>query len=196
MCKREDEIANFKPKTTYGIKIKYADNFEGSYFDLASADDVNLDDDKSEQNEGIIFFDNKGEAEEKIRELNSYGTSGRVEKYETKRVVSYAPKLFKLATAQMAAGKLGYSASDTLSIIQGLYDKGYMSYPRTDCEFISSAENLKAFLNSASVVPSLKPYIDTIDDSVIGKVKGTKKWVNDAYGCSVGNSRFCMKRGG
>lgn len=180
VCKREDEIANFKPKTTYGIKIKYADNFEGSYFDLANADDVNLDDDKSEQNEGIIFFDNKSEAEEKIRELDSYGTSGRVEKYETKRVVSYAPKLFKLATAQMAAGKLGYSASDTLSIIQGLYDKGYMSYPRTDCEFISSAENLKAFLNSASVVPSLKPYIDTIDDSVIGKVKGTKKWVNDA----------------
>ncbi|MBO4847145.1 MAG: topoisomerase C-terminal repeat-containing protein [Lachnospiraceae bacterium] len=177
VCKREEEIKNFKPKTTYGVKAFYSEGFDGSYIE-SGAIELDVNDEKSEEkaNEGIVWFDNKQDAENLIASL---ADSGSIIKYETKKVESYAPKLYKLATAQIEAGHMGFTAQDTLDIIQGLYERGYLSYPRTDCEYMSSQEDMEAFLNSASSVPSLAPYIKTIQPETINKVRGTKKWCND-----------------
>lgn len=52
-----------------------------------------------------------------------------------------APSLLKLGGIQnLANKKWGYSLKRTLSIVQSLYDKGYVSYPRTDCTYITHAE--------------------------------------------------------
>lgn len=175
VCRREKEIANFTPTTVYGVKVNY-DDFSGQLYDPGTDEDVESDDKENDQNTGIIWFDTEEEAQNII---DSLGNTGTVVKYESKRVKTFAPKLFKLATAQIAAGKMGYSSSETLNIIQSLYDKGFLTYPRTDCEYLSSEENYKAMLRSANSVPALQPFIASIDESVIDKVKATKKWVND-----------------
>ncbi len=177
VCKREKEIADFIPKTVYGVKAEYTDDFTGQLFDTNNESDE-PEDGKSEdkENTGLIWFETKEEAEKLIDELSF---SGEVLKFEKKRVESFAPKLFKLATAQIAAGKLGYKSDKTLEIIQSLYEKGYVSYPRTDCEYLSSHEDFATMLKSASSVPELAPYIQSVKSDVIGKVKVTKKWVND-----------------
>lgn len=184
ICKREDEIANFVPKTVYGVKVLYEDNFSGQLFN----DSVEDKEDKEGEVSGVVWFDDIEDARDVI---NSLSDEAKVISFEKNRVESYAPSLFKLATAQISAGKMGYSANDTLAIIQSLYEKGYMSYPRTDCEYISSNENLVYMLKSAESVPSLKPFIEKIDKSIIAKVRNTKKWVNDKELTKSGHSALC-----
>ena len=184
VCKREKEIENFKPSTCYGVKANYSEGFSGNLYDISTV--VEADEDgKDNESAGIVWFDNESDAKAFRDKLTN---TARVSDYKAKRVETLAPKLFKLATAQIAAGKLGYNASETLSIIQSLYDKGYMSYPRTDCEYLSSGENLSKMIESASCVPDLAPFISKIDPAVIGKVKSTKKWVNDKALTESGHS--------
>lgn len=175
VCKREIEIENFRPSTCYGIRSIYEEGFDGTMFELIQKKDEGGNEEDDETS-GIIYYKEKSEAEEMIRSLPS---TGKVISFEAKRTETNAPKLFKLSTAQIAAGKLGYSSSETLSIIQSLYERSYMSYPRTDCEYIASAEDLPGSLEACRCIPDLVPFIDKIDGSAIARVRKTKKWVND-----------------
>ncbi|HCA7071617.1 TPA: type IA DNA topoisomerase, partial [Staphylococcus pseudintermedius] len=66
------------------------------------------------------------------------GTVKSVEENEKK---TKAPKLFKLGGIQKVANKKwNYSLSETLDIVQALYDKGFLSYPRTDSTYITQSE--------------------------------------------------------
>ena len=40
----------------------------------------------------------------------------------------------------LASKKIGFSASETLKVVQGLYEKKLTSYPRTDCPVIGNPE--------------------------------------------------------
>lgn len=52
-----------------------------------------------------------------------------------------APKLFNLGGIQSYANKKWkYSLDKSLEIIQSLYQEGYLSYPRTDCDLITTNE--------------------------------------------------------
>lgn len=62
-----------------------------------------------------------------------------------------APKLFKLSTLQTEAHKkLGFSGAQTLQYLQNLYEAKITSYPRTGCEYISSAVDLESIIRSIS----------------------------------------------
>ncbi len=62
-----------------------------------------------------------------------------VEAVETQKKLTAAPKLFSLTSLQREMNsKAGFSAQTTLNIIQGLYEKKILSYPRTDAEYITS----------------------------------------------------------
>lgn len=70
---------------------------------------------------------------------------------------TYAPKLFSLSDLQSEANKrFNLSASETLKVAQGLYEKKYTSYPRSDSNYIGSPEfaylkdNLNNYLNLAN----------------------------------------------
>ena len=187
VCKREYEIENFKPSTVYGVKALYTEGYEGQLFDDSVTEEEEDEDNKKEETEskGLVWFDKKEDAEELIKNLTPPAT---ITKYESKKVESYAPKLYKLATLQIAAGKMGLSGADTLNVLQGLYEKGYLSYPRTDCEFISSNENFKAMLNSTSCISEFMPFLRTITEKDIARVKKTKKWVDDKKLAEAGHS--------
>ena len=174
VCKREEEIRNFKPTTTYGVQSEYSEDFKGQMFDEANASTEENADEESKS--GIIRFKTKKEAEDVIKTLPNQAEVLSVEKKEVK---TYAPKLFKLASAQVAAGKLGYNDAKTLAIIQGLYEKKLLSYPRTDCEYLSSKENFRGLLDACACVPELKPWVDKITAADIETVRKSKRWIND-----------------
>ena len=175
VCKREDEINNFVPRTVYGVKAHYEEGFDGMLIG-SGEEDPDINEDEEETNgSGIRWFDKKEEAEKIAKSLKR---APEITVYETKRQTSYAPKLFKLATAQIEAGKMGYSAADTLRIIQGLYEKKLLSYPRTGCEYLGGDEDFSEMLEAASCVPELRKYTDSITDKDIARVKKTKTWVN------------------
>lgn len=173
VCKRENEIRDFTPSTCYGVKVNYVPGFFGQLFESS----LEKADEEEDNKEGLIYFEKKEDAESIIK---SIGKQAKVISFEKKEEKKYAPKLFKLSSIQIEAGKFGFSPSKTLEIIQKLYEESYVSYPRTDCEYLSSSENYDAMLDSASSIPQLKPFVDFIDKSkAIPMVKKTKKWVDD-----------------
>lgn len=178
VCQRDIDIKNFKPVTVYGVKAEYEDGFSGQMIDKSVAEE---DEDKKSKKENddegkFIWFDTKAEAESVIENLSSPAS---VVKYKKEKVSSYAPKLYELAAAQIDGAKRGYDSAKTLEIIQSLYEKGYMSYPRTDCEYLSSNEDYEAMLDSASSIPDLGSYISRIKENDIARVRSSKRWVND-----------------
>ena len=185
VVKRELEIKEFKPKTVYGVKAVYDEGFEGTLFAAANMQTTDEEEEETDRSAGTIWFETKKEADDLIATLDK---TAKVIEYTAKREQSYAPKLFKLATAQREAGKLGYNAADTQRIIQGLYEKKIMSYPRTGCEYIHSDENFKAMLRSASNVPELAPFVAGITDEDIARVKKTERWVNDKVANDEGHT--------
>lgn len=186
ICKREEEIINFRPSTSYGVVAEYADGFTGQYFEPSVNAGKKKDDDEDEdQQSGYIYFDTKQEAADFISGLDKSGT---IVSYKKEKKETLPPKLYKLSSIQVDAGKYGIEPNETLEIIQGLYDRQYLSYPRTDCEYLSSHENFQAFLRSVAVIPEFKPYVDQISKADIMRVKKTKKWVNDKELQEAGHS--------
>ena len=59
-----------------------------------------------------------------------------------KKFTQKQPKLFNLDSLQKVIfAKYGHSPEETLTIVQCLYEKGLVSYPRTDCEVLTEGEN-------------------------------------------------------
>lgn len=178
ICKRENEIRNFKPHTTYGVKAVYEEGFDGTYFVLAEKDEASTDkkDEEKDEEKGIVWFETKKEAEDFIASLSK---EAKITTYEEKEVKTYGPKQFKLATLQIEAGKRGYDDAETLAIVQSLYEKHLLSYPRTDCEFLASGEDFFGILSVLNKIPEFNPYIKTVRSSDLERVKKSKRWIND-----------------
>jgi DNA topoisomerase-3 len=86
------------------------------------------------------------------------------------------PKLYDLTGLQREANRLlGYTAQQTLDCAQSLYEKAYISYPRTDSRFLTSdmAAGLPRLVNLIALnIPGVRVPLDVNADTVIndGKV--------------------------
>lgn len=64
-----------------------------------------------------------------------------VNQVEVKKVKKTPPKLFSLDKLQNKMSvDFQYSSAETLAIAQNLYEKGYITYPRTNTEYLATAE--------------------------------------------------------
>ena len=159
-------IDEFKPHSSYLIKAEYAEGFTSIYSDTDGEP---------------IEYQTEKEALEQIKNFNK--NSAVVKKVERKDKSIHAPLLYKLSQLQAEAGALyNYTPDKTLSLVQSLYDKQFVSYPRTDGTYISSekAKTLPSLLRSANVLPGLHPYLMKITNDIIKKVSTDKRVVNDA----------------
>lgn len=160
--KREEEIRTFVPKGYYGIKV-YGDGICFTWQDRKSGSTRSFDKDRIER---IL---------EEVR-----GESVTLEKVEKKAKKTYAPALYDLTELQRDANKrFGFSAKETLNIMQHLYEHHkVLTYPRTDSRYLSS-----------DIVPTLKerlqacgtgPYRKAASVLISGKIKASKRFVDDS----------------
>lgn len=177
---RELEIRNFVPTIYYGVTA----NFHSTESDIAykgkwqikKEDKTNADD--TENGEKYITFN---EATEIIRKLE--GLEAAVKKVEVKVKKEQAPLLFNLAELQSEANKkFKISVNKTLEIVQGLYEKKLISYPRTDSRVLSTdvIPELPKILNGIYGNADYKEFVLRIKD--LGKLsvdKTTKRYVDD-----------------
>lgn len=160
---REEEIKNFKPQTYYGIE--------------AHTDSVKLtwQDDK-----GNSRSFNKEKIDAIVKSLGQ--KDAKVASIDRKAKKSFAPALYDLTELQRDANKFfGYSAKETLNIMQKLYEQHkVLTYPRTDSRYISSdivstlPERLKACgvgeyrsLTNKVLQKPIKPTKAFVDDSKV-----------------------------
>lgn len=118
---REDEIKSFKPQTYYGIEAQTTDQLKLTWQDPKG---------------NSRSFD-KDKIETIIKRLTGNATVMDIDKKHKK---TFAPGLYDLTELQRDANKLfGYSAKETLNIMQKLYEQHkVLTYPRTDSRYISS----------------------------------------------------------
>lgn len=133
IANREDEIRSFRPKPYYGLKV-YADGICFTWQDGKSGSTRSFD-------------------PERIRRISEEIRGERLvlDSVEKKSRKTYAPGLYDLTELQREANRrFGYSAKETLNIMQRLYEHHkVLTYPRTDSRYLSS-----------DIVPTLKERIE------------------------------------
>ncbi|MDG0960756.1 DNA topoisomerase, partial [Bacillus paranthracis] len=119
---REDEIKNFKAQTYYGIEAQTNDRLKLTWQDA----------------NGNSRSFNKEKIDDIVKNLDKQNAT--VVEIDKKQKKSFSPGLYDLTELQRDANKkFGYSAKETLNIMQKLYEQHkVLTYPRTDSRYISS----------------------------------------------------------
>ncbi len=116
---RDKEIANFKASTYYKLlatfKTKNNEEFEGTYYD-------------ENNNEK---FEDKKVVEELKKHLKD--KEGEIIQKQVEKKREYAPLLFNLSNLQgyITSKYKGWTSDKVLKVAQGLYEKKFITYPRT-----------------------------------------------------------------
>ncbi len=112
---RQLEIENFVPQPYWELKTVYRD----TTFSVTKG-----------------RFSSVEEGENFLKEVE--GFLFEVTDISTKQGKEYPPRLFDLTSLQVECNKkFGFSAEDTLKLIQSLYEKKVTTYPRVDTTFLS-----------------------------------------------------------
>lgn len=159
ICSRYLENKNFKPEPFYKIQA----GFEKDNIAFKATSDK---------------IDKKQVAEETIAKL-AVGMEAKVVKVEAKETKEQPPLLFDLTSLQQDANKkYGYSADQTLSIAQNLYEKKVITYPRTGSRYIGEDvyEQMESLFQHLAA--TAEESIATIAKNLIGK-KLNKRSVDD-----------------
>ena len=162
IAKREEEIKNFRPRDYYGI--------------IASTKEINLTWQYGKNNETRSF--DKSYVEKTMESIKN--KSCKVVDIEKSLKKAYSPRLYDLTELQRDANKLfGFSAKETLSIMQRLYENHkVLTYPRTDSRYLTE-----------DIVPTLKDRLKAINIGSYSKyasylmkteIKGNKSFVDNS----------------
>ena len=142
IAKREEEIRKFVPKEYYGISLETQD-VKWTWRDEKTKSFRTFSRERAEQI--------KGRLENAALEITS------VEKKAKKTI---APGLYDLTTLQREANlKYGFSAKETLNIMQRLYENHkVLTYPRTDSRYIGKdiVPTIKERLKACGIGPYRK----------------------------------------
>ncbi|PGV80651.1 DNA topoisomerase III [Bacillus thuringiensis] len=122
IASREDEIKNFKAQTYYGIEAQTTNQLKLTWQDA----------------NGNSRSFNKEKIDGIVKGLDKHNAT--VVEIDKKQKKSFSPGLYDLTELQRDANKkFGYSAKETLNIMQKLYEQHkVLTYPRTDSRYISS----------------------------------------------------------
>ena len=161
IAKREDEIKQFKSKPFFGISA-ISHGLKLTWQDSKSKDVKTFDEDKVTAL--LTTLNQQPAIIEKVT---------KVEKKE------YAKGLYDLTELQRDANRLfGFSAKETLSIMQKLYEQHKaLTYPRTDSRYISSdiVETLPDRLKAVAI----GPYRGAANGLLKSKIVANKSFVDD-----------------
>ncbi|MBI0578917.1 DNA topoisomerase III [Neobacillus cucumis] len=159
---REDEIKNFKAQTYYGIEAQTADHLKLTWQD-AKGNSRSFD---KEKIDAIV---------RKLGKQNAI-----VKEIEKKPKKSFSPGLYDLTELQRDANKIfGYSAKETLNIMQKLYEQHkVLTYPRTDSRYLSS--DIVGTLPERLRACGVGEYRPLINKILSKPIKATKAFVDDS----------------
>ncbi|MBF9220907.1 type IA DNA topoisomerase [Hymenobacter ruricola] len=142
LVERWHEIQNFRPEPYWVLKTEY----RGTLFSHMAAPDKAKDADAAPDTKSRLralgYFVTEEEAREALEAVRPAPL--RVTDVEIKKGRESPPRLFDLTSLQVQCNnQLGLSAEDTLKIVQALYEKKAVSYPRVDTTFLPDDQYAK-----------------------------------------------------
>ncbi len=128
-------------KAIYDRDLTIRNFVPGKYFTPVSREKTN--------DEVVELISKKRFEPEQLREAQElcdlYNRTGaRVRSVKNKKDTLFAGKLYSLSKLQnVLSRKYKMSMKESLDLVQGLYEKGYLTYPRTNSEYLATAEKDK-----------------------------------------------------
>ena len=166
ILKREEEIRKFVPKEYYSIDISTKKG--SSYFKMNWVD---------KKSNNTTSFN-----EEKIKAIAKKLNNKEIKITDVKKVNKkrYSKPLYDLTELQRDANKrYGFSAKETLSIMQKLYEHHkVLTYPRTDSRYLTTdiVETLKDRIKAVNV----SDYSKVCNKLLKTNIKGNKSFVDNS----------------
>ncbi|MDO6812475.1 type IA DNA topoisomerase [Tenacibaculum soleae] len=153
LVNRFNEIQNFKPQPYWELQTLYRNTLfsyeEGRFL---------------KKEEGQVFADKVKESDFEITSVTK------------KKGKEYAPKLFDLTGLQVYCNnKFGFSADETLKIVQKLYEMKVVTYPRVDTTFLPN----DVYPKIAGILTKLTDYSELTKPLLGQKIKKSKKVFDD-----------------
>ncbi len=154
IVKRHHEIQDFKPETYWELKTVYRETtFSASKGRFSSVE----------------------EAQQTLQKIS--GSLFKITSFEKKKGNEAPPRLFDLTSLQVDCNrKFSFSAEETLNLIQSLYEKKQVSYPRVDTTYLPN----DVYPKIPSIMKGLKPYGAFTQSILAGKIKKSKKVFDDS----------------
>ncbi|MDH5159672.1 DNA topoisomerase III [Heyndrickxia oleronia] len=159
---REEEIKNFKTQTYYGIEAQTIDHIKLTWQD--------------KKGNGRSF--DKEKIDTIVKKLGKQNAV--VTEIDKKSKKSFSPGLYDLTELQRDANKIfGYSAKETLNIMQKLYEQHkVLTYPRTDSRYLSS--DIVATLPERLKACGIGEYRSLANKVLKNPIKASKAFVDDS----------------
>lgn len=180
---REREIRNFKKQKFYKIIGKFGNddsNFEAQWQATQESKVYNL---PTLYNE--TGFKKESSAKEHIEYMKNISDVATIKEITKKKTKENPPLLFNLAEIQNTCSKkFKISPDETLNIIQELYEKKLVTYPRTDARVLSTgvAKEISKNLNGlykSNIDDGIKKYIVKMIEKKYKTNLLKTKYVND-----------------
>ena len=149
IVQRHFEIENFKPEDFWELKSLYRDvTFNSTAGRFSSIE----------------------EAEEALAALR--GKEMTIQDVQQKQGRESAPRLFDLTSLQVETNKKwGWTADQTLRLIQSLYEKKVTTYPRVDTTYLSE----DIYPKVPGILSQMTPYATLTSSLLQGKIAKTKR---------------------
>lgn len=149
IVKRQNEIENFVPKDTWEVKTEYRNALFSST---------------------LKPFEKEEDADKLIESVKSLPIE--ITDISKKKGSEAPPRLFDLTSLQVEANKkYGYSADDTLKLIQSLYEKKVATYPRVDTTYLTD----DIYPKCGNILMGLQSYMPFIEPLKGRPLKKSKK---------------------
>ncbi|MEO9569937.1 MAG: DNA topoisomerase 3 [Polaribacter sp.] len=153
LVNRYFEIENFKPQPYWELQTTYRNtlfNYEDGRF--------------LKKEDGQVLADKVAQSEFEIVSVTK------------KKGKEYAPKLFDLTGLQVYCNnKFGFSADETLKIVQKLYEMKVVTYPRVDTTFLPN----DLYPKIGGILSKLTNYSELTQPLLGQKIKKTKRVFDD-----------------
>lgn len=166
ICKRFQEHNNFQKKKYWQIQLRHRKD----YLDFTSLSDAQWEDEK-QANPILKAIEREGRA--------------TIEDVLIKTVTESAPLLFDLTELQKEANrKLGLSADEVLQTAQSLYEKKFITYPRTGSKYIPEDlwTEIPELIRILNTTDQFKPAIATLKFGNFNKRMVNDLKVTDHHG--------------
>ena len=152
IVQRDNEITSFVKTTTYRLTLENG----------AVSEEV---------------FDTKEAAEDALSK--SRGKTVNVQSVVTEDKSLNRPLLHSLTTLQQEANKLyGITAKQVLEAAQNLYEKKYITYPRTDCNYVSE-DMREQIIRTVNVIGEKADYSARVNELINAGLNLDSRIIND-----------------
>ncbi|MEE0984858.1 MAG: DNA topoisomerase 3 [Bacteroidaceae bacterium] len=177
IVRRQQEIENFVPTTYWVLTTLYRD----TVFNVVMEEEEKEDSQTEKQEQAKTKektpkgFKTREEGEAVLEKIKDLPFS--VKKIEKKKGKEAPPRLFDLTSLQVECNrKFGYSAEQTLQLVQSLYEKKVSTYPRVDTTFLPD----DVYPKCGQIMNGLKDYFHLMDRIKGQKLRKDKKFFDNS----------------